>query len=98
MIYIEMTESQMIDSLMSDDNAKWTYDQADMLVDYYESLSEETQNDIRWDRVAIRCEWSAYDDIEDVKKAYDSIDSMEDLEDNTTVLECYDSTLLVMDF
>ena len=29
MVYVELTESQMIQDLTSDDNASWTYNQAD---------------------------------------------------------------------
>ena len=96
MIYRQLSTYEMINDLMDDDYASYTYDQAEALVNYYEELSEDT--DIAWDTVAIRCEWSTYDNIEEVKNNYLNIDSLEQLEENTQVIVAEDNTLIVMDF
>ena len=35
MIYTELTESQMIHDLMGDDNASWSYNQAEAIADSF---------------------------------------------------------------
>ena len=96
MIYRQLSTYEMINDLMDDDYTSYTYDQAEALVNYYEELSEDI--DIEWDSVAIRCEWSTYDNIEEVKNNYLNIDSLEQLEENTQVIVAEDNTLIVMDF
>lgn len=100
MIYKEITTFEMVHSLLTDDNAAWTFEQAESLVEYYERLSEDLDENIEWDYVAVRCEWSAYDDFNAVKNAYTypEMNNIQDLQDNTTVLECDDNTILIQDF
>ncbi|MCH9712853.1 MAG: hypothetical protein K0U20_09540 [Proteobacteria bacterium] len=96
MIYRQLSTYEMINDLMDDDYASYTYDQAEALVNYYEELSEDI--DIEWDSVAIRCEWTTYDNIEEVKNNYSDLESLEQLEENTQVIVAEDNTLIVMDF
>ena len=55
-----MTVSQMADSLIDDENAGWTRLGAYALAEYLEEMSEGMNENIEWDRVAIRCEFSEY--------------------------------------
>jgi len=95
MIYQEMTTSEMISDLLKDDYASWTYNQAVVLVEHLEDISDESE--WRWDCVALRCEWSGYDSLEEAEKSY-NLDKDENLEDYTTVLYADDGEVMIIDF
>jgi hypothetical protein len=54
----------------------------EFLEEYEESTGEETELDI----IALCCEFTEYENLEELKGNYDKIESMEDLEDHTTVI------------
>ena len=93
-----VNKSQFIDNLLADDYASWTYEDAGALYDYYEQYSEDTGEDVELDRVALRCEWTRADSIDEVIEEYDDIESLEDLEDNTQVIEHEGGVLLFIAF
>ena len=95
-----VNSNQFIDDLMRDDYAGWTYEDAEALYEYYEMLSEDIGEDIELDRVAIRCEWDRADNIQEVIDNYShhDINSLEDLEDHTTVIELKGGRLLYIGF
>ena len=93
-----VTKSQFIDNLLADDYASWTYEDAGALYDYYEQYSDDTGEDVELDRVALRCEWTRADSIDEVIEEYDDIESLEDLEDNTQVIEHEGGVLLFIAF
>lgn len=98
MIYTELTTSTMINDLMSDEYAKWTYDEAEALAEYYAMLSDDIGDDIEWDTVAIRCDWSSYADLEELKENYLDIEDEDDLNDHTHYLKLDNGTYLVQNF
>ena len=55
-----MTVSQMADDLLDDENASWTRLGAYAIAEYLDNLSDDMEQPIEWDRVAIRCEYSEY--------------------------------------
>ena len=93
-----VNKSQFIDNLLADDYASWTYEDAGALFDYYEQFSDDTGEDVELDRVALRCEWTRADSIDEVIEEYDDIESMEDLEDRTQVIEHEGGVLLFIAF
>ena len=93
-----VNKSQFIDNLLADDNASWTYEDAGALYDYYEDFSDDTGEDVELDRVALRCEWTRADSIDEVIEDYDDIESLEDLQDNTQVIEHEGGVLLFIAF
>ena len=93
-----VNKSQFIDNLLADDYASWTYEDAGALYDYYEDYSEGTGEDVELDRVALRCEWTRADSIDEVIEDYDDIESLEDLQDNTQVIEHDGGVLLFIAF
>jgi len=60
-----LTTSQIADRLLADDNAGWTYAGARALAEYMEQYEEDTGEDMELDIVAIRCDYSEYDDLKD---------------------------------
>lgn len=93
-----VNKSQFIDNLLADDYASWTYEDAEALFDYYEQFSDDTGEDVELDRVALRCEWTRADSIDEVIEEYDDIESLEDLQDNTQVIEHDGGVLLFIAF
>jgi phosphosulfolactate synthase (CoM biosynthesis protein A) len=58
---ITISTSRAIRELMSDENAKWSYDGARAVIEYLEEQEEQHGQDFEFDRVAIRCEFSEYE-------------------------------------
>lgn len=82
-----ISEYEFTENLLNDDYANWSYDGACALFEYLTELEEDTGEQIEFDRVALRCDFSQYDNLEDILSQYDGIDTLEDLQDNTTVIE-----------
>ena len=93
-----VNKSQFIDNLLADDYASWTIEDAGALFDYYEQFSDDMGEDVELDRVALRCEWTRADSIDEVIEEYDDINSLEDLQDQTQVIEHLGGVLLFIAF
>ena len=93
-----VNKSQFIDNLLADDYASWTYEDAEALFDYYEQFSDDMGEDVELDRVALRCEWTRADSIDEVIEEYDDINSLEDLQDQSQVNEHLGGVLLFFAF
>jgi hypothetical protein len=102
MIKETLNHYRFTDVLMSDEYASWTHGATKALFDYYEQLSEDIDDDIELDRVAIRCEWTEYDTCVEALRDHDEIQyqlyvneldedkeeqAREWLEERTTVLD-----------
>ena len=97
MIYTETSEYKMADDLMND--AGWTGVQARAFAEYYAEQSNEIDTDIRWDVVAVRCEWGAYASVEEALEEYgDDFVYFDDLRDSTTIIVCSDKSILLKEF
>jgi hypothetical protein len=68
----------------------FSYMGLDALFDYLENLEEDSGQQIEFDPVAICCEYSEYDSLEEIIEQYDSIKTLEDLEMHTTVIPIYE--------
>jgi len=80
-----------------DRNDCFTYAGQEALFDYLEELEDSTETPIELDIVSLCCEFAEYGDIEDVMDDYPSIKNLDDLRDNTTVIE-FDGGLIVKEF
>lgn len=56
-----LTTNQAADLLVADKDAGWSYAGARALVEHLESTEEDTGEEIEFDRVALRCEFSEYE-------------------------------------
>jgi hypothetical protein len=66
-----LSTGQVADALRRDENARWSYEAAHALAEYYENLETETGIEIELDVVAIRCDWSEYKTANEIAEAYD---------------------------
>ena len=91
-----MNKHEVMKELGADEYAKWSYEQAEALYEYYEELSEGTTWEL--DTVAIRCTWSAYDTIAEALADY-RLDSWTDLQEQTQTIEgLNDGTVLIHEY
>ena len=102
-----LTTNQAANLLVADDNAGWSYAGARALVEYLEHLEDDTGEEIEFDRVAFRCEFSEYPNAREAAKECgwepdaDSDDAeevaLEWLNDRTTVIT-FDDGVIVRQF
>jgi hypothetical protein len=70
----------------------FSYEGSKALFEYYEDFEE----DIPFDPVAIRCDFTEYENFEAVQKDYKDIETLDQLRDNTIVLEVPNTKKLVI--
>ena len=100
------------DAFQSSSNYRnnFTYDWLDALFEYFENLESDIGEEIDFDMVAICCEYSEYESIQEAYEVYeeDFISLSEDeeerneialewLEDNTQVIK-FDTGIIIQDF
>jgi hypothetical protein len=65
---------------------KFSYDGLVALFEYLEEYEESTGEKIELDIVALACEYTEFDSLEDLQAQYPDIKDFEDLNDHTTVI------------
>lgn len=85
MIYHELSKVECVSILLEDEYADWSREGAEYLVE----MLEEMGTDIKFDRVALRCDWSEMTEKE-IMSSYSRYDEsfdvvIGDLRDRTTV-------------
>ena len=75
----------------------FTYEGLGALYDYLEELGDDTGEEIELDVIAICCDFSEYEDIDELKKEYNDIIDIDDLRDHTTVIE-FDGGIIIQAF
>ena len=90
-MYIEVTESIFINSFLAIRPDNFSYAGLKALYEYFiEMGSEEMELDV----IGICCDFCQYDTEQEALEAYD-VESMYELGQKTTVIECSDSTVIV---
>ena len=80
----ELTTSEMVNELLNDEYADWSYNGARALIEYLEQMEEDCGMSIEFDRVAIRCEYT--EDTLGYFLKYYTLESHKELEENTAVI------------
>ena len=77
----------------------FSYEGKKALFEYLEQYEEDTGQEIELDIVALCCEYSEYNNLEEIQKNYNGIKRIEDLEDHTTVIPIEnDKGFIILDF
>jgi len=104
-IKTEINESQFINALCNDQYAAWSRCAARALFDWYTELSECTGEEIDFDPIAIRCDWSEMDTDEIVEQyghlfsEAENFDELyEALLDHTSAIPLDNNNYLIMAF
>jgi len=92
----QVIESEFIDTLTRDEYASFTYNGASALYEYLTDLEEDI-GQIEFDHVAIRCDYSEYDTLDEILNQYDNINTLDELRDHTTVIE-FDNGFIIQNF
>ena len=108
-----ISTDEAIKLLKEDDNADWSWSGAEALVWYLEGLEDSLDESIKFDRVAIRCEYSEYssaleaaedygftpEDDEDEDEDEDDVESsaITYLENRTTVIK-FEGGVIIQQF
>lgn len=65
-----LNTSEAADLLMADKDAGWSYAGARALVEYLENLEDDTGEEIEFDRVALRCDFTEYESAREAAEDY----------------------------
>jgi hypothetical protein len=66
--------------------SNFSYEGLIALYDYLENFEEDTDEKIELDVIAFCCDYSEWDNLEEYKKSYSSINSIKDIQDATTYI------------
>jgi hypothetical protein len=61
-------------------NKAFSYEGATALFEYFEQYEQDSEMEMEFDPVAIRCDFDEYESLEDVKQNYQDIKTLEDLQ------------------
>lgn len=92
----DITESYFIDQIVGDEYNSMSYEGAKALFAWLEQYEDDCNIQVEFDRVAIRCDFSEYENLEEILSDYDSIHSLDDLRDKTMVIEVPNSDKLII--
>lgn len=67
---MHLSSTQAIDFLMTDEYADWSYQGATALVEHFETLEEDLGEEIIFNSIDFRCDYSEYRDVRDWLTAY----------------------------
>ena len=89
-----ITEHQFVDE-MSKKQHGFSYEGAKALFEHLTQYEADCDQELEFDPIAFRCEYSEYDNLEEVKNDY-NVEDLEHLEQNTTVIEIPNSKKLIV--
>ena len=80
-----------IDRFRSSDSYanNFSYEGLSALFEYLEDYEDDTGEQIEFDLVALCCDFTEYENIQEIRDNYSDIESLEDLEGYTTVIPVY---------
>jgi hypothetical protein len=88
-----LNTSEAASLLMADENAAWSMAGAFALVEYLEQIEEDCGTEIEFDRVALRCEYSEYESLQEWARCYftdeQRFDILEGSEDRAETIRDY---------
>jgi hypothetical protein len=87
-------EHQFVNEMSKKDHG-FSYDGAKALFEHLTQYEKDCDKELEFDPIAFRCEYSEYDNLEEVKNDY-NVEDLEHLEQNTTVIEIPNSKKLIV--
>ena len=93
----EITESQFVDEIVGDEYNSMSYEGARALYEYLEEMEDNGGEEMSFCKADIRCQYTEYENIEEVQEDYDDIKTLADLKDRTVVIEVPKSEKLIID-
>ena len=93
----EITESQFVDEIVGDEYNSMSYEGARALYEYLEEMEDNGGEEMSFCKADIRCQYTEYENIEEVQEDYNDIKTLADLKDRTVVIEVPKSEKLIID-
>ena len=93
----EITESQFVDEIVGDEYNSMSYEGARALYEYLEEVEDNGGEEMSFCKADIRCQYTEYENIEEVQEDYNDIKTLADLKDRTVVIEIPKSEKLIID-
>jgi len=98
-----ITRFDFLDWFRGSDTYKnnFSYNGLNSLFDYFTTIEECTDEEIDFDPIAICCEFSEYENLNEIKETYSSVEinNIDDLRYHTSVIEIEDTDrLIIQDF
>ena len=81
-----------------DRNEHFTYDGKRALFDYLEEYEESTGEEVGLDIIALCCEYTEYENLKELQENYTDIESIEGLEEQTTVIMVDADRFIIQDY
>ncbi len=75
----------------------FSYDGKIALYDYLAELEDGCGEEVEFDPIALCCEFTEYESFGEIALEYDNIETMQDLQDHTQVIE-FDGGIIVQNF
>lgn len=91
-----ITEFDFVNDFISIRPNSFTREALYALFDYFEQLENETEEENEFDPIAICCDFTEYDSLREVKEAYEDIETIVDLHNQTTVIEVPNTDRLII--
>ena len=88
-------EYQFVDEMRKKDHG-FSYHGAKALFEHLTQYEEDCDHELDFDPIAFRCDFSEYDNLKEVQENYKDIETLEDLRNNTTVIEVPNSEKLII--
>jgi len=82
-----INQNDFVDAFQAIRPEKFSYDGLRALFSYLEDLDEQCDTETELDVIAICCDFTEYEDLEEIQGNYNDIESIENLQDHTTVIE-----------
>ena len=87
---------QFTDWFMKHRPNDFSYEGTKALFNYLEEIEEDSGEPMEFDPIAFCCEYDEYESIQECLEQYDHIDTIEELRDNTTVIEVEGSQSIII--
>ena len=90
-----VTEYQFVDTMTQAQHG-FTREGAKALFEYFEQYEQDTGEEMEFDPVAICCDFDEYENLKAVQENCENIETLEDLQNHTTVIEIPNSDRLII--
>jgi len=74
----------------------FSYEGTKALFEHLSMFEEDCDQELEFDPIAFRCEYDEYKNLEEVKENYQDIETLEDLQNNTSVIEIPNTDRLII--
>tara|TARA_A100000172_G_C2982831_1_gene90011 strand:+ start:89 stop:376 length:288 start_codon:yes stop_codon:yes gene_type:complete len=74
----------------------FSYEGTKALFEHLEQYEQDCDHELEFDPIAFRCEYNEYKNLEEVKENYQDIETLEDLQNNTSVIEIPNTDRLII--